>query len=68
MARLRQESLKLRESLDEIRLVNRAKAMLISNLNMTEAQAHRYIEKQAMDLRQNRKVIAQNILKTYYNK
>lgn len=68
MARLRQESLKLRESLDEISLVNRAKAMLISNLNMTEAQAHRYIEKQAMDLRQNRKVIAQNILKTYYNK
>ena len=68
VARLKQESRELRESLEEIRLVNRAKAMLISNLNMTEAQAHRYIEKQAMDLRKGKKIIAQNILKTYYNK
>lgn len=68
MRRLSNETEALRESLEEIKLVNRAKAMLISNLKMTEAQAHRYIEKQAMDLRKSRKVIAQNVLKTYYNK
>jgi response regulator NasT len=32
---------------------------------MTEGQAHRYIEKQAMDMRTPRKEIAENILKTY---
>lgn len=68
MRKLGKETETLRESLEEIKLVNRAKAMLISNLKMTEAQAHRYIEKQAMDLRTSRKVIAQNVLKTYYNK
>ena len=36
------------ERMEEIRLVNRAKWLLIQCLNMTEAQAHRYIEKQSM--------------------
>lgn len=66
--RLRKEGKELRDEIDEIKLVNRAKALLIKNLNMTEAQAHRYIEKHAMDMRQSRRVIAQNVLKIYYNK
>ena len=37
----------------------------LQNLNMTEQQAHRYIEKQSMDLRQSRVVTAESILKTY---
>lgn len=65
---LRSRNSQLQDKLDEMKLVNRAKAMLMSNLRMTEAQAHRYIEKQAMDLRQSRRNIAQNILKTYYNR
>lgn len=68
VAKLKNEADELRERLEEVKLVNRAKAMLISNLNMTEAQAHRYIEKHAMDMRLSRKIIAQNVLKTYYNK
>ena len=40
------------ERMEEIRLVNRAKWLLIQCLNMTEAQAHRYIEKQSMDTRE----------------
>ena len=32
---------------------------------MTEAEAHRYIEKQAMDLRLSRKEVAENIIHTY---
>lgn len=53
------------EKIKEIRLVNRAKWLLIECLNMTEAEAHRYIEKQAMDLRISRREAAENIIKTY---
>ncbi len=49
----------------EVRLVARAKCILMQYLNMTEAQAHRYIEKQAMDMRLSRLNVAENILKTY---
>ena len=53
------------EKIKEIRLVNRAKWLLIECLNMTEVEAHRYIEKQAMDLRISRREAAENIIKTY---
>lgn len=53
------------EKMDEIRLVNRAKWLLIECLNMTEAEAHRYIEKQSMDQRVSKREIAENIIKTY---
>lgn len=53
------------EKIKEIRLVNRAKWLLIECLSMTEAEAHRYIEKQAMDLRISRREAAENIIKTY---
>ena len=49
----------------EIRLVNRAKWLLIGELNMSEPDAHRYIEKQAMDNGVTKKEIAENIIKTY---
>lgn len=66
--RLRQfekKSLTLEEKMAEIRLVNRAKWLLISELKMSEPEAHRYIEKQAMDLCVARKRIAEDIIKTY---
>ena len=47
------------------KFLDRAKCILIQYLNMSEPQAHRYIEKQAMDLRVTKKEIAENILKTY---
>ncbi len=59
---------RLESAIEEGKLVNRAKAALMNNLNMTEAQAHRYIEKQAMDLRKTKGAISQGILKTYYNR
>ena len=51
--------------MEEIRLVNRAKWLLIGELNMTEQEAHRYIEKQAMDRCVTKRVIAEQILSTY---
>lgn len=62
---LKNENINLQKKIEEIRLVTRAKCVLIQYLNMTENQAHRYIEKQAMDMRMTRQEIAQNILKTY---
>lgn len=53
------------ERIEEIRLINRAKWLLIQCLNMTEAQAHRYIEKQSMDTRTSKREVAQDIIKTY---
>lgn len=66
--RLRQsekKSLSIEEKMAEIRLVNKAKWLLISERNMEEPEAHRYIEKQAMDQCTTKKQIAEEILKTY---
>ncbi len=65
---LKRQNEDLKSSIEEAKLVSRAKGTLMSNLKMTEAQAHRYIEKQAMDLRISKKTVSQNILRTYYNK
>ncbi|MPN53777.1 hypothetical protein SDC9_201443 [bioreactor metagenome] len=46
-------------------MIDRAKMLLISHLAFSEAQAHRYIEKQAMDMRATKRAIAEEILKTY---
>jgi len=59
------ENLKLQSKIEEIRLVDRAKCALIQYLSFTEQQAHRHIEKQAMDMRITKKEVALGILKTY---
>ena len=62
---LEKKTLSIEEKMEEIRLVNRAKWLLIDNLNLTEADAHRYIEKQAMDARISKRQMAENVIKTY---
>ena len=49
--------------MQEIRLVNRAKWVLIEQRHMDEPTAHRYIEKLAMDRCVTRRLIAEEILK-----
>ena len=53
------------EKIEEIRLVNRAKWLLIECLGMTEPEAHRYIEKQSMDQRLSKREVAESVIKTY---
>ncbi len=65
LKRLEVKTASIEEKMAEIRIVNRAKWLLIEYLKMNEAEAHRYIEKQAMDLRTSRKLVAENIIKTY---
>ena len=62
MMSLQSENDRLQQKIMEIRLVDRAKCLLIENRGMTETQAHRYVEKQAMDLRITRREVAERIL------
>lgn len=65
MERLCREKERLEERIEDIRYVDRAKCVLIACLKMTEEQAHKHIEKQAMNRRASRREIAKDILKTY---
>lgn len=62
---LQHENVQLQKKIEAIRLVDRAKCALIQYLNLTEPQAHRYIEKQAMDRRISKREVAEGILNTY---
>ena len=62
---MEKKAVTLQEKMEEIRLVNRAKWLLIEELKMTEQEAHRYIEKQAMDRCVTRRAVAEQILSTY---
>ena len=56
---------KLTAKMAELRIVNRAKWILIENLGLSEEEAHRVIEKQAMDERQSKREVAETIIRTY---
>lgn len=58
-------AVRLESKMKEIRLVNRAKWLLIDRYNMSEEEAHKYIEKTAMDTCSTRGEIAENIIRTY---
>ena len=63
--KINKENMKLKQRIEDIRVIDRAKYILFSHYKMSEEEAHRYIEKQAMDMRVTRRTIAENILKTY---
>ena len=63
--RIQDENAKLKQRIEDIRITDRAKCILIAHMNMNEQEAHRYIEKLAMDLRSTKRAIAEGILMTY---
>lgn len=65
LRKMEKKTFSLEEKMMEIKLVNRAKWTLINALNMSEEDAHRYIEKQAMDRCESKREIAEEILRTY---
>ena len=65
LRKLEKKTLTVEEKMKEISIVNRAKWLLISELKMDEPQAHRYIEKQAMDRCISKTEVAQEILRAY---
>ena len=62
---LKEENIHLHIKLEEMKLINRAKCVLIQYLSMSEMQAHKYIEKQSMDMRLSKYNVAKRILKAY---
>ncbi len=65
LRKLEKKSVSLEDKMQEIRIVNRAKWLLIEKLETDEASAHRYIEKQAMDKCVSKKEIAEEIIEKY---
>lgn len=65
IAKMEKKNRTLQEKMADIRVVNRAKWLLIENLGMLEKDAHYYIEKQAMDMRLSRREVAEHIIRTY---
>ena len=63
--RLEQEKKELSKQLDDVKTIDRAKCCLIEYLNLTENQAHRHIQKLAMDTRRSQREIAEDVLRTY---
>ena len=61
---LSSKAIQLKEKMEEIRIVNRAKMLLMQNKGMSEQEAHRYIEKEAMDTGTKKIAIAEIIIKT----
>ena len=56
------KAVSLEDKMEEIRLVNRAKWMLIEKRGMDEPSAHRYIEKRAMDLCVTKRAVAEETI------
>lgn len=65
LRKLEKKTASIEEKMEEIRIVNRAKWALIESLGMTEADAHRYIERLAMNRCSPKRDIAEEIIKQY---
>lgn len=57
-----QKNAELTKALADMKAVSKAKCLLIANSQLTEAEAHRYIEKQAMDQQLTKGQIAERII------
>ena len=62
---LSSQTTKLKVKMEEIKQVNRAKILLMQNMSMTEQEAHRYIEKDAMDRGMKKTAVADEIIRRY---
>lgn len=62
---LEKKNRQLLQKLEDMRYISRAKCALVRYRDMTEPEAHRYIEQTAMDRRISRRDVAMDILSTY---
>ena len=65
LQRMETQNRSLQEKMADIRVVNRAKWLLIERMHMSERDAHYFIEKRAMDARASRREVAESILLAY---
>ena len=65
LLQMEQKNKALQQKVADIHTVNHAKWLLIQHDHMTENDAHRFIEKQSMDMRLSRREVAESIIRTY---
>ena len=66
--RLQKKNTELKAKIEDIGIVYRGKLFLMGYLDMTEDEAHRYIQKKAMDMRISPRKVAEQIIDTYSKK
>ena len=62
---LREKNTALEKELSEVKLINRAKAVMMKYLCLSEDEAHIQLRKRAMDQRQTLAQTAADIIRTY---
>ena len=67
LSSVKSENESLKQKIDTIRIIDRAKNILISSCRMSEHEAHRYIEKRAMDTRSSKYAVSERIIYDYEN-
>ena len=65
LGRVEKNSAKMENKMEEIRLVNKAKWLLISNEGLLEPEAHHYLEKEAMNRCISKAEVAKEIIAKY---
>ena len=65
MTQLINERNRLKKRINESKILEQAKWILVEKLNMSEPQAFRLIQKRAMDLRISQAMVAEEIIKKY---
>ena len=65
ISRVIDENHKLQEKLEELKLISRAKMLLIEHNNMSEEGAHKHIDKTAKGQRRTKKEVAMSIIQLY---
>lgn len=60
-----EENERLKEKLSEQKTIEQAKLLLVESLKLSEEQAHKYIQREAMELRESRLEVARRIISTY---
>ena len=67
LAKIKDENDDLKQKIDNIRIIDRAKNILISSCRMSEHEAHRHIEKTAMNTRTSKRAVSEKIIHDYEN-
>ncbi len=62
---LMQENKKLQKKMNELKFINHAKILLVQYEELTEEEAHKKIERQAMDERKSRVLVSKEIIDKY---
>ena len=65
LKRMEKKTASFEEKIEEIKLINRAKLLLVEKEGISEQQAHRLVEKAAMDTRSSKRQVAEEIIARY---